>query len=67
MEKVREWVAKIGSFFSEVLVELKKSSWPNRSDLFESTMVVIMSVIVLGMFIGLSDFILMGILRVILR
>ncbi len=67
MERVRDWINKLAAFFTEVLVELKKSSWPARPELIESTMVVIISVVVLGLFIGVSDFILMGVLRIFLR
>jgi preprotein translocase subunit SecE len=67
MEKIRNWLNKVASFFNEVVAELKKSSWPARSELMDSTMFVIISVVVLGVFIGISDFILMGVLRIILR
>ncbi|MDP2991239.1 MAG: preprotein translocase subunit SecE [Kiritimatiellota bacterium] len=45
---------------------MKKSAWPTRAELQESTLVVIMSVIVLGAFVGLSDLILMRVLHLIL-
>ena len=42
-------------FLKEVRVELSKISWPTREELRESTIVVIVSVIVITVFIGLVD------------
>jgi preprotein translocase subunit SecE len=49
--------ARISSFINEVTVELKKVSWPTRSELIGSTIVVIISVAVMAVFIGICDFI----------
>jgi len=49
--------AKIKNFVSEVTVELKKVSWPTRSELIGSTTIVIISVAVLAFYIGIFDFI----------
>ena len=48
-------VAGIKNFFDEVVVELKKSSWPSRSELSESTVVIILTVIALGVFVATTD------------
>ncbi|MBI2442029.1 MAG: preprotein translocase subunit SecE [Lentisphaerae bacterium] len=66
MNKIRTFIVKIVGFVGEVGVELKKSAWPTRSELQESTLVVIVSVILLGAFVGLGDLILMRVLRLIL-
>lgn len=66
VEKIKQFIVKVGAFFNEVGVELKKSAWPTRSELMESTMVVILSVVALGLFVGVSDFVLMKLLRFIL-
>ncbi|MFH0731930.1 MAG: preprotein translocase subunit SecE [Candidatus Omnitrophota bacterium] len=50
-------IAKTLSFLNEVKVELKKVSWPDRNELWGSTTVVIIAVIVLAIFIGICDFI----------
>ena len=42
-------------FLKEVRVELSKISWPTREELRESTVVVIVSVIVITVFIGAVD------------
>lgn len=64
--KIVAGVMHLVNFINEVGVELKKSSWPTRSELFNSTVVVIISVIALAIFIGFSDFILMRLLKLFL-
>ena len=66
MNKIQVFIVKLVGFINEVGLELKKSAWPTRTELKESTLVVIMSVIVLGAFVGLSDLILMRVLHLIL-
>lgn len=48
----------IKKFISEVVVELKKVSWSTRKELLDSTYLVILSSLLLGLFIGASDFVL---------
>lgn len=36
--------------------EVKKASWPNRTELRDSTLVVIIGVAILGAFISIVDF-----------
>lgn len=47
---------KIRTFVTEVLVELKKVSWPTRKELIDSTWIVLLSSIALAVFIGITDF-----------
>jgi len=56
-------IAGIKGFFSEVIVELKKCSWPNWPELKQSTIVVIVSMFILGAFVGLCDFVLGWIMK----
>lgn len=46
----------IRRLWSETGTELKKVSWPNRRELRESTVVVIVGIILLGTFIRVSDY-----------
>jgi len=43
-------------FGSETIVELKKATWPTLRELRESTIVVLVAVLLLGAFIGIADF-----------
>ena len=51
-------IKKLTTFLSEAKAELKKVSWPSRAELINSTMVVIVSVIILAAYIGIVDVIL---------
>jgi len=66
MIKIKDFIFNLTTFFNEVGTELKKSTWPTRPELLQSTVVVIVSVVALGFFVGLSDFILMHVLKLIL-
>ena len=48
-------VEKLKTFFSEVVAELKKSSWPTRKELVDSTIVVVITVLAMGVFVALAD------------
>jgi len=67
MKKIVELINALRTFLGEVKIELKKCTWPTRQELFGSTMVVVISVLILGVFVGLSDTVLMGLLRAVLR
>jgi len=59
--------AKINKFFTEVSVELKKVSWSTRSELIESTQVVLISTAFLGLFIAVIDLVLSKFIGVIIK
>ncbi|MCU0858335.1 MAG: preprotein translocase subunit SecE [Pontiellaceae bacterium] len=67
MKKIVELFNALKTFLGEVKTELLKCSWPTRQELSGSTMVVVISVLILGAFVGLSDLLLMNLLRAILR
>ena len=46
----------IRTFWKETMVELRKASWPTWRELRDYTLVVIVGVIILGVFISVSDF-----------
>lgn len=46
---------KIKSFTKDVVVEMKKVSWPTREQLVESTKVVIAATLILTAFVFLID------------
>ena len=43
-------------FAGEMVDELKKASWPTRAELRDSTVVVVVAAIILGVFTSISDF-----------
>lgn len=59
-------VLRIRGFANEVVEELKKVSWPSRTELKNSTSLVILSMIVLIVFVGVIDLLLHGLIRLLL-
>ncbi len=43
-------------FFVEMFGELQKASWPSKLELRDSTIVVIVATVVLGLFTSICDF-----------
>jgi preprotein translocase subunit SecE len=65
-------ITKIKSFFSEVKVELQKCSWPwdpkergfrKYKELSDSTVVVVISMVLLGGFVSFFDFVLVNVVH----
>ena len=46
---------KIGRYFKECWLELKKVSWPTRDTVVHYTLIVIISTVVFGIILGLVD------------
>ena len=49
---------KTRSFLTDVRVELKKVTWPNRQDTLSSTVVVIIVVFIISFYLGFIDILL---------
>ncbi len=67
---------KIRSFFKEIGLELKKTTWPwdaketgfrKFKELTDSTIIVIVAVIFLGVFVAAWDFIMAGVMGFLTR
>ncbi|PYI72086.1 MAG: preprotein translocase subunit SecE [Verrucomicrobia bacterium] len=65
-------ITKIKTFFSEVKVELQKCSWPwdpkergfrKYKELSDSTVVVVISMVLLGGFVSFFDFVLVNVVH----
>ena len=67
MNKLTQGLGSITTFLEEVKAELLKCSWPTRKELFGSSVVVIVSVAILGAFVGLCDLVSMGLLEFIIH
>jgi preprotein translocase subunit SecE len=48
--------SKVRIFIVEMVDELKKATWPTRTELRDSTIVVIVASVLLGVFTSISDF-----------
>jgi len=49
------WTQQIREFVKEVRLEATKISWPTRSELQESTVVVIVTILIVTVFVGVVD------------
>jgi len=49
------WVSQLRDFVKEVQVELTKVSWPTPRELRDSTVVVIVTVLIVAVFVGIVD------------
>lgn len=67
LSKAREVVPRSVTFLQEVWAELKKVHWPTRTETYAATAVVLIVVALVGLYLGLVDFILSQIIQVILR
>jgi len=65
-------IAKTREFFNEVKVELQKASWPwdpkekgfrRYKELWDSTLVVVISMLLLGGFVSFFDFVLVNVVH----
>jgi len=62
----RKIINKTTEFFNDTVLELKKCTWPTQTELFESTLVVIISVAILGVFVATCDGVLTKLLKVLI-
>ena len=67
MNKLAQSVGNLRTFIQEVKIELLKCSWPTRKELFGSSVVVIVSVVILGTFVGICDLVSMGLIEFIIH
>ena len=49
------WTMQVREFLKDVQVEATKISWPTRNELRDSTIVVIVSVLLVSGFVGIVD------------
>jgi preprotein translocase subunit SecE len=52
------WTMQVREFLKEVKVESTKISWPTRNELRDSTVVVIVAVLLVSFFVGAVDYVL---------
>jgi len=66
MDRFREVLLKVRYFLKEAWAELKKVTWPARKQTVASTAVVFIVVFTVSLFLGLIDFGLTKIVKVLL-
>ena len=58
---------KIEKFLKEVKIELQKVSWCSRTELKDSTVIVLISVFILAVIIGVFDAIMSKLINLVIR
>jgi len=66
LDKIKSILAKIRQFLKETMAELKKVTWPTSKQTLASTSVVIIVVIIVSLILGVVDFGLTRLLRLVL-
>ena len=62
---MKEWFSKARRFLTEVMVELKRTTWPTRREVQGTTLVVIVTVFVFAVFLFAVDYVLsQGVTRI---
>jgi preprotein translocase subunit SecE len=62
---MKEWFLKGRRFLTEVMVELKRTTWPTRREVQGTTLVVIVTVFVFAVFLFAVDYVLsQGVTRI---
>ena len=67
MSIITDSFRKVQFYLADVRNELRKSTWPTRGELVESTVVVILSVILFAVFVGLCDTVLRQLVGLVVR
>ena len=63
---VKSYAKSVMQFLSEVVSELKKVTWPNRKETLGTTGVVLVLVIIISAYLGMVDWILSHIVRMLI-
>lgn len=66
MEKIKEIFQKIIQFLNGSKVELKKVTWPNKKQTLASTSVVLIIVFIVAIYLGIIDYVLAKLVKLIL-
>jgi preprotein translocase subunit SecE len=55
---MKEWIERLRRFLTEVIVELKRTTWPSRMEVRGTTVVVIVTVFIFAVFLFAVDWVL---------
>ncbi len=54
-DRIQTWLSRARAFIEDVRTELVKCSWPTRQELWQSTLVIIVSVVFLAVYVAVCD------------
>ncbi len=61
-----KFIARIREYVQSVRAEVGRVSWPSRKEVLGFTLLVILMTVVLGVYLGLADWVLQQIVRLLL-
>lgn len=67
MEKINKYLKQISTFLAEAKAEVKKVSWPSRKDTTGGTIVVLIAVTIISLFLGVVDYSLSEMVKVLIQ
>ncbi len=67
MAKKKNIFVRIKEYLAEVRGEMKKVTWPNKNDLYKTTIAVIVSSVIFGVYLFAVDFIFSRIVKQIIN
>ena len=54
-DKSNSFKAKVARYFKDLKSEFKKVVWPTKKEVFDNTLVVLVTMVILGLFVGGLD------------
>ena len=60
-------ILKVKEFLSDVVIEVKKVTWPSRKEAISGTMVVLVVVFIMAVYLGIVDVILSKLVESLIR
>ncbi|MCS7242100.1 MAG: preprotein translocase subunit SecE [Candidatus Caldatribacterium sp.] len=67
MKSLVRWFRSLRNYFIESWGELRKVTWPSRKELWNSTITVLVVIVLVGIFLGVVDLLLTFIMGLYLR
>ena len=61
-----EWFQRWKKFLGEVRMELRRTTWPSRNEVRNTTVVVLVTVFIFAAFLGMMDLVLSRVLQEVL-
>ncbi|MDK2896123.1 MAG: preprotein translocase subunit SecE [Candidatus Atribacteria bacterium] len=62
-----KWFRSLKNYFSDAWNELRKVTWPSRKELINSTLTVLVVIMVMGVLLGVVDLVLTSLIGLYLR
>ena len=61
-ERVEGWWTRLATFYHETITEMKRVTWPDRGQVRQATIAILIFVLFVGLVIYLMDLVLQGLL-----